>query len=122
MWYQSIRSDTRPECGSTCIDKQWIKYMHTDYYFSFWNVITRTCFWAKTAGMERLEEYVDEESSFNEKSNSRREPVQEEITNNSLELLQTIKELRTEMETVKKENERILRAKEDLNQILLEKF
>ena len=37
-------------------------------------------------------------------------PIQEEITNNSSELLQTVKELRTEMEMVKKENERILRA------------
>ena len=36
------------------------------------------------------------------KLNSRREPVQEEITNNSLELLQNVKELRTEMETVNK--------------------
>ena len=65
--------------------------------------------------MERLEEYADEDSPFNEQSNSKREPVQEEITNNSSELLQTVKELRTEMETVKKENERILRAQEELN-------
>ena len=72
--------------------------------------------------MERLEEYADEESPFNEQSNSRREPVQEKITNNSLELLQTIKELRIEMEKIKKENERILRAQEELNQILMEKF
>ena len=54
--------------------------------------------------MERLEELVDEESSFNERSNSKREPVQEEITNNSSELFQTVKELRTEMETVKNKN------------------
>ena len=72
--------------------------------------------------MEKLKEYADEESMFNEQSNSRRELVQEEITNNSLELLQIVKELRTEMETVKKENERILRAQEELNQILMEKF
>ena len=72
--------------------------------------------------MERLEEYEDEDSPFNEQSNSRREPVREEITNNSSELLQNVKELRTEMETVKKENERILRAQEDLNQILMETF
>ena len=52
--------------------------------------------------MERLEEYADEESPFNEQSNSRRELVQEEITNNFSELLQTVKELRIEMETVKK--------------------
>ena len=60
--------------------------------------------------MERLEEYADEESLFTEWSNSKREPIQEEITNNSSELLQTAKELRTKMETIKKENERILRA------------
>ena len=72
--------------------------------------------------MEGLEEYVDEESPFNERSNSKREPIQEEITNNSSELLQIVKELRTEMETVKKENERILRAQEELNQILMEIF
>ena len=72
--------------------------------------------------MERLEEYADEESPFTERSNSKREPIQEKITNNSSELLQLIKELRTEMETVKKENERIMRAQEELNQILMEKF
>ena len=76
--------------------------MHIDYYFSFWIVITRKNLWARTTGMERLEEYADEESPFNEQSNSRREPVQEEITNNFLKLLQTVKDLRTEMETVKK--------------------
>ena len=32
--------------------------------------------------MERLDEYVDEESLFNERSDFRREPVQEEINNN----------------------------------------
>ena len=72
--------------------------------------------------MERLEEYVDEVSPFNEWSNTGRELVQEEITNNSSELLQTVKELRTEMETTKKENERILRAQEELNQISMENF
>ena len=72
--------------------------------------------------MEKLEEYGDEESPFNEQSNSRREPVQEEITRNSLELLQTVKELRTKMETVKNENERIMRAQEELNEILMKKF
>ena len=67
-------------------------------------------FFELIAGMERLEEYADEESPFTEWSNFQREPIQEEKTNNSSELLQTVKELRTEMETVKKENERILRA------------
>ena len=41
--------------------------------------------------MERMEEYADEESPFTERSNSKREPMQEEITNNSSKLLQTIK-------------------------------
>ena len=72
--------------------------------------------------MERLEEYAYEESPFTERSNSKREPIQEEITNNSYKLLQTVKELRIEMETIKKENERILRSQEDLNQILMKKF
>ena len=52
--------------------------MHTNYYFSFWNVITREFFsWVKTVGMERLEEYADEGSPLNEQSNSRREPAKE---------------------------------------------
>ena len=54
--------------------------------------------------MERLEEYADEGSPLNEQSNFRREPIKEERTNNSSELLQNVKDLRTEMETVKKEN------------------
>ena len=72
--------------------------------------------------MERLEEYADEEFPFTERSNSKREPIQEKITNNSSELLQMVKELRTETKTVKKENERILRAQDELNQILMERF
>ena len=46
----------------------------------------------------------------------------EEVTANSSELLQTVKDLKTEMESVKRENERILKAQEELNQILIEKF
>ena len=72
--------------------------------------------------MNRLEEYADEESPYTERINFQKEPIQEEITNNSSELLQTVKELKTEMESVKKENERILRAQEELNQILMERF
>ena len=52
--------------------------------------------------MERLEEYADEESPFTERSNFKREPIQEEITNNPSELLQIVKKLRIEMETIKK--------------------
>ena len=66
-------------------------------------------------GMDRLEEYADEESPYTEWNNIQKEPIQEEITNNSPELLQIVKELKTEMESVKKENERNLRTQEELN-------
>ena len=65
---------------------------------------------------------VDVGSPLKKQSNSKEEPVKEEITNNSSGLLQTVKKLKIEMETVKKENERILRAQEELNQILMDKF
>ena len=73
-------------------------------------------------GMERLEEYADEESPYTEWDNLQKELIQEYITNNSSELLQTVKELNSETESVKKENERILRDQEELNQILIERF
>ena len=72
--------------------------------------------------MERLEEYAEEESPFTEQEKLQREPIQEDITTNSSKLLQTVKELKYEIESVKKENERILRAQEELNQILIEIF
>ena len=34
--------------------------------------------------MERLEEYAEEESPFTEQENLQREPIQEDITTNSL--------------------------------------
>ena len=72
--------------------------------------------------MEGLKVYAGERSPLNKQINFGKEPVKEDITNNSYELLQTVKDLKTEMETVKKENERILRAQEEKNQILMEKF
>ena len=72
--------------------------------------------------MERLEEYVEEESPFTEQENLQRDPIQEDITTNSSELLQTVKDLKFEMESIKRENERIMRAQEELNQILTERF
>ena len=72
--------------------------------------------------MEKLEEYAEEESPVTEPGNLPRDPIPEELTTNSSKLLQTIKELKSEMESVKQENERILRAQEELNQILTEKF
>ena len=68
--------------------------------------------------MERLEEYAKEESPFTEPENLPRDPIPEDLTTNSSELLQTIKDLKYEMESIKRENERILRAQEELNQIL----
>ena len=87
-------SDTRPECGSTCINKT-IDLKHAYWFFLFfWMILPKNVF-ELTAGMERLEENADEESLFTERSNSKREPIQEYITNNSFELLQIVKELRT---------------------------
>ena len=60
--------------------------------------------------MERLEEYAGEKSPYTEQDNLQRVPIQEDITTNSLELLQIVKELKSEMESDKKENERIPRA------------
>ena len=72
--------------------------------------------------MEKLGEYAQEESPDTETRQLSREPMLEEVTTHSSELLQTVKDLKTEMESVKKENERILKAREELNQILMEKF
>ena len=72
--------------------------------------------------MERLGEYAHEESPSTETRNLPRDPIPEDVTTNSLELLQIVKDLKTKMKSVKKENERILRAQEELDQILIEKF
>ena len=45
-------------------------------------------------GMDRLEEYANGESPYTEWNNLQKEPIQEEITNNSSELLQTVKEIK----------------------------
>ena len=72
--------------------------------------------------MEKLGEYAQEESPNTETRQMSREPMLEEVTAHSSELIQTIKDLKTEMESVKKDNERILKTQEELNQILIEKF
>ena len=51
--------------------------------------------------MERMEEYAEEESPVTETGNIPRDPIQEDLTTNSLELLQTVKDLKTKMESVK---------------------
>ena len=60
--------------------------------------------------MERIEEYAKVESPFTEPENLPRDPIQEDLTTNSSELLQTVKDLKYEIESVKRDNERILRA------------
>ena len=72
--------------------------------------------------MENLGEYAEEESPDSETRQMSREPVIEEVTAHSSKLMQTIKSLKTEIESVKKDNERILKTQEELNQILMEKF
>ena len=72
--------------------------------------------------MEKLGEYAQDESPNTETRQLPIEPMLEEVTAHSSELMQTIKDLNTEMESVKKDNERILKTQEELNQILMEKF
>ena len=90
------------------------------FFFEWYS--QRILFFELIIGMDRLEEYADEESPYTEWNNFQKEPIEEEITNNSSKLLKTVKELKIEMELVKKENERILRDQEELNQILMERF
>ena len=68
--------------------------------------------------MARLEEYAEEESPFTKPEILQRDSIPEYLTTNSSKLLQTVKDLKSKMESVKRENERILRAQEELNQIL----
>ena len=63
------------------------------FFFEWYS--QRILFSELITGMDRLEEYADEESPYTERNNFQKEPIQEEITNNSSELLQTVKELRT---------------------------
>ena len=51
--------------------------------------------------MERLEEYAEEESPFTEPENLPRDPIPQDLTINSSELLQTVKDLKYERESVK---------------------
>jgi len=55
--------------------------------------------------MEKLGEYAREESPNTEIRQMSREPVIEEMTVHSSELMQTIKGLKTELESVKNDNE-----------------
>ena len=66
---------------------------------------------------EGVEEFIEDGSHHNNPDN-----IYVELNNQSFELLQTIKDLEYELQTVKEYNERILRAHEELNQILLDKL
>ena len=52
--------------------------------FSFNVIQQRNLFLSLTTGMEILVEYAEEESPFTEQENLQREPIQEDITVNSL--------------------------------------
>ena len=49
-----------------------------------------------------MEKYAEEESPYTEQDNLQRDPIQEHITTNSSKLLQIVKELKYEMESIKK--------------------
>ena len=53
--------------------------------------------------MERMEEYTEEESPVTEPGNLPRDPILEDLTTNSSELLQTVKYLKSKKESVKRE-------------------
>ena len=44
-------------------------------YFFFMLFNRENCFWSLTIGMERLEEYAEEESPFTEQENLPRDPI-----------------------------------------------
>ena len=63
------------------------------FFFEWYS--QRILFSELITGMDRLEEYTDEESPYTKRNNFKREPIQEEITNNTSELIQIVKELKT---------------------------
>ena len=67
--------------------------------------------------MEGVEAYTEDGSHHNNPDN-----IYVELNNQPFELLQTVKDLIAELQTVKEDNERILRAQEELNHILLDQI
>ena len=67
--------------------------------------------------MKGVESFAEDGSHHNNPDN-----IYVELNNQPYELLQTVKYLRAELQTVKEDNKRILRAQEELNQILLDKI
>ena len=67
--------------------------------------------------MEGVEASVEDRSHHNNLDN-----IYVELNNQPSKLIQTIKDLKDELQNIKEDNERILRAHEELNQILLDKL
>ena len=67
--------------------------------------------------MEGVEASTQDGSNHNNPDN-----IYVKLNNQPYELLQTVKDLKVELQTLKEDNERILRAQEELNQILLDKI
>ena len=69
-------SDTRPECGSTCVNEIVNLNKYTDVIF-FWMIfVHRIMFSELTIGMDRLEKYADEETPYIECNIFPKEPIQ----------------------------------------------
>ena len=60
--------------------------------------------------MERVEASIEDGSHHNNPDN-----IYVELNNQPSEFLQTVKDLKAELQTVKEHNERILREQEELN-------
>ena len=67
--------------------------------------------------MEGEEASVEDGTHQNEQNNP--DNLYVELNDHSSELLRTVKDLKAKLQNVKEDNERILRAQEELNQILL---
>ena len=67
--------------------------------------------------MEGVEASTEDGSHYNNPAN-----IYVELNNQPVEMIQTVKYLRAELQIVKEDNKRILRAQEELNQILLDKI
>ena len=67
--------------------------------------------------MEGVEASIEDASHHNNRDN-----IYVELNNQPYELLQTVKCLRSKLQTVKEDNERILKAQDELNHILLDKI
>ena len=67
--------------------------------------------------MEGVEASTKDGSHHNNPDN-----IYVELNNQPPKLLQNVKDLRVELQTVKEANERLIRAQEELNKILLDKI